>query len=272
MLLGVYSILNPKRTYAAFKHIDLAFTDSLSKKEKQKILSLSLLNFMRFPFEWIRSFFWSNEEYRNIVHLSDSSHAHLQEAMAHDKGVLLLTAHHGHWEIGSRMFDILYPGQFASVAKPLSPKLLNDWIHSRRRMRGGAEVIYKQGALRAVMRALNNKKIVGILMDQNRPDGVFAPFFGHPAKTSPMIASLALKMGAPVLPATCLRKERGYEVVALKPLFFEPQKPSQDNLIEVTGLLNQQIETLIHLAPEQYLWTHLRYRSTADGTPSLYDS
>ena len=64
------------------------------------------------------------------------------------------------------------------------------------------EGIPSKGAYRGCLKALRAERAVGFMMDQNRPpgQGVFVPFFGRPASTSPGLALLSWQGRAPVLP------------------------------------------------------------------------
>src|SRR5262249_799721 len=78
------------------------------------------------------------------------------------------------------------------------------------RNKTGVELINKRRALRPVLSALGQGRIVGILLDQNasRREGVFMPFFGRPASTSRSIALLPVRTATPALPISARRDRR----------------------------------------------------------------
>ncbi|MGH7417153.1 MAG: lysophospholipid acyltransferase family protein, partial [Candidatus Rokuibacteriota bacterium] len=125
---------------------------------------------------------------------------HLRTAAAQGRGVLILTAHYGNWELLAAAHS-LSGLPLSIVARPLDHPLLDD-LAARFRRRSGAELIIKRQAVREVLRALRRQRMVGILLDQNatRGEGVFVPFFGVLASTSKGLAVLALRTGAPVVP------------------------------------------------------------------------
>lgn len=106
-------------------------------------------------------------------------------------------------------------------------------------------------------------------LDYGRQESIFVPFFGIPAATIPAMARLAKVTGAKVVPAVTkqLPGGRGYE------LKFYPaweNYPSGD--IEAdTRRMNAFIEDRIREMPEQYLWTHRRFKTRPLGEASLYD-
>ena len=70
----------------------------------------------------------------------------------------------------------------------------------------GNRVIYRQGAMRRVLRALDANECVAILIDQHihGADAVIVDFFNRPAATTSALATLALRTGAPLVPAFAL--------------------------------------------------------------------
>lgn len=183
---------------------------------------------------------------------------HLQAAAAHGRGVLVLTAHFGNWELLAAAHG-LSGLPLSIVTRQLDHPLLDD-LAARFRRRSGAELIVKRQAVREVLTALRRQRMVGILLDQNatRAEGVFVPFFGSPASTSKGLALLALRTGAPVVPIFLRREPDGrhcMEVGAALP-------PPADGLVtSYTATFNRVLEAAILRAPEQWLWMHDRWRT-----------
>lgn len=183
---------------------------------------------------------------------------HFQAAAAHGRGVFILTAHFGNWELLAAAHG-LTGVPLSIVTRPLDHPLLED-LASRFRRRSGAELIVKRQAVREVLSALRRQRMVGILLDQNatRAEGVFVPFFGSPASTSKGLALLALRTGAPVVPIFLRREPDGRHCMdvsaALPP-------PADGEITTYTSMFNRAIEAAIRRAPEQWLWMHDRWRT-----------
>jgi KDO2-lipid IV(A) lauroyltransferase len=190
---------------------------------------------------------------------------HLQAAAAHGRGVLILTAHFGNWELLGAAHGLT--GLPASiVTRPLDYPLLDD-LAARFRRRSGAELIVKRHAVREVLTALRRQRMVGILLDQNatRAEGVFAPFFGSPASTSKGLALLALRTGAPVVPIFLRREPDGrhcMDVGAAVP------PPEDGQIATYTSAFNRVLEAAIRRTPEQWFWMHDRWRTRPRETVS----
>ena len=183
---------------------------------------------------------------------------HLQAAAAHGRGVLVLTAHFGNWELLAAAHG-LGGLPLSIVTRPLDHPLLDD-LAARFRSRSGAELIVKRQAVREVLTALRRQRMVGILLDQNatRAEGVFVPFFGSPASTSKGLALLALRTGAPVVPIFLRREPDGRHCIEMGAAL----PPPEDGLVTTyTTTFNRVLEATIRRAPEQWLWMHDRWRT-----------
>jgi len=183
---------------------------------------------------------------------------HLEAAAASGRGILLLTAHLGNWELLAAS-HALSGFALSVVVRPLDNAVL-DRVVARFRRRCGVELIAKRRALREVMDALRRRRMVGILLDQNaaRSEGIFVPFFGVPASTSKALAVLALRARAPVTPVFICRDAKGRHTVRVDPAL---PPPADGDVTAYTAAFNRAIETAIRRAPEQWFWMHARWRT-----------
>lgn len=261
-------MLSPKRARAAQAHLDLVYGDRLDTAAKETILGKSLRHLLGLPFHLVRTLLWSREKTLRSVHVDPDSKRALEEALEAGRGLFLISGHIGYWELGLRVSRMLFPGRFCVISKPFSPKwLYNLFVKTR----GNALTIEKAGAARDVIGALRSNKIVCVLIDQNRPDGAFVPFFGEPAATGMLVPSLALRKSVPVFSTACLKTERGFELLFRGPLDLRAGGEADDPAIRAAEVCNGAIEDFVRQAPEQFLWTHLRFKRAPAGEPSLYE-
>ena len=187
---------------------------------------------------------------------------HLHAAMKAHGRALVLTAHLGNWEILCAAHRLTEYG-LSVVVRPLDARWL-DAVAVKLRRRTGVDVIDKRGALRPVLEALRRGRMVGILMDQNaaRREGVFVEFFGHPASTSRSLALLAVRTGAPVIPIFARRAAGTGHTVVIRPALPAPTSNDPEAaVVELTARCTAEIERAIRQAPEQWLWSHDRWRT-----------
>jgi len=183
---------------------------------------------------------------------------HLEKAAAEGKGILLLSAHLGNWELLASS-HALSPFDLSIVVRPLDDPLL-DRIVERFRRRSGAQLIAKRRGLRDILDALRRGRMVGVLLDQNaaRSEGLFAPFFGQAASTSKALAVISLRTGAPVVPVFIRRVGGGRHELEIEPAV---PVPLDGDVAEYTATFNRIIEAAIRRTPEQWFWMHERWRT-----------
>jgi Kdo2-lipid IVA lauroyltransferase/acyltransferase len=195
---------------------------------------------------------------------------HLDAAKRRGKGVLCVTAHLGSFELAI--------AATAARVRPVSavvkafPRGVDAFI-ARHRMSRGLTLISAASALRPVMQTLDRNEPIVFVLDQNatRRIGVFVDFFGTPACTMSALAIIALRTGAPVIGATIHREGDGTHVVRIHPeIPLEEKATRKDTIAHMTARYTLFIEEAIRAHPEQWLWTHKRWRTRPrpDESPS----
>jgi Kdo2-lipid IVA lauroyltransferase/acyltransferase len=181
-------------------------------------------------------------------------------AHAQGKGVLLFTGHFGFWEINA-LVHALELRPMSVLARPLDNSLLNQLLESTR-MKTGNSVIYRRGAIRRVLRALESNEAVAVLIDQHiaTADAVYVDFFNRPAATTSALAAVALRTGAPVVPVFALPLPGGrFRMVYEHPV--DPPSPDEPDAIrELTQRCTDVLEMYVRRYPELWLWMHRRWR------------
>ena len=188
------------------------------------------------------------------------------DAYQRGKGVLFFTGHFGYWEMQAIM-QPLRVRPVSVLARPLDNPRLHEMLE-RIRTRTGNSVIYRQGAIRKVLRELAANRGIAILIDQHlhTPDAVYVDFFRRPAATTSALAALALRTGAPVIPVFALPLPHGrYRFVYEHPV-EPPLGDSPDAVREFTQRCTDVLEMYVRRHPELWLWMHRRWR---DRDPQL---
>ena len=184
---------------------------------------------------------------------------YLEHAERRGKGTIILGSHFGTWEIIPQVVA-LYKGPMTVVGRPLDNPLLDRSV-AHIRSRYGNALVGKKGAARGMLRALKAKGRAGILIDQRvQPkEGIPIPFFGRPASTSPIVARLSLKTGAPVVPIFAIAEPDGkYRLRILSPVF--PDDPGDNPVHDLTCRYMKTLEGAIREDPGQWLWMHNRWK------------
>ena len=116
---------------------------------------------------------------------------------------------------------------------------------------------------------------MGVTFDQNakRSEAIFVPFFSEIASTSSGLARLAALTGAPVLPVFIVRlpAKRTHRIEIQNEIAMQRTGDTAVDIEENTRRLTKAIEDVARRFPEQFLWTHRRYRTRPiRGMPSVY--
>jgi Kdo2-lipid IVA lauroyltransferase/acyltransferase len=186
---------------------------------------------------------------------------HLATARREHAGLFVLSAHLGQWEIAAYVAGV-YFGPLNVVGRPLdNPYLDRDLTALRGRF--GNRGIPKRGAARGMLKAVAAGEIAGILIDQRvRPgEGIELPFFGHPSPSSPLLARLSIRTGAPVVPIFCYPEPRGrYRFVARPAIHPEGADDGDEAVAALTRRYLEATESEIRGHPERWMWMHRRWK------------
>ncbi|MGY1489388.1 lysophospholipid acyltransferase family protein [Methylobacillus pratensis] len=176
---------------------------------------------------------------------------HVEAARAQGQGIIFLTPHLGCYEITALYYAARHP--ITVLYRPARQQWLAPLIDEGRNRSQIKQAPTSLSGVRSLLRALKQGEAIGILPDQvpEFGEGVWADFFGTPAYTMTLVGKLAETAGARVLLAFGERLPwgKGY-VIHIRPLELEP---TPDNI-------NQGIEQLVRLCPEQYLWSYRRFK------------
>jgi D-glycero-D-manno-heptose 1,7-bisphosphate phosphatase len=189
--------------------------------------------------------------------------SHLEEAAARGKGVIILGFHYGNWELMNLVHSALgYPTHV--VGRALDNLRLNGLIN-RQRERFGSTVLNSKdpASLRQILGALHRGQMVGFLIDQNvvGDRGVYVDFFGRLAYTHKVVALVALKTGAPVIPMFMHREDGGRHHLVYGPALSLTRTGDRErDVLTNTQLMTRWIEAVIRQRPEPWLWMHDRWK------------
>jgi KDO2-lipid IV(A) lauroyltransferase len=189
-----------------------------------------------------------------------------QRAKEAGKGVLLLGAHFGSWELLAAA-HLIKMGQAASVVyKRTKNPYVDRYIDSIRRSYG-LKTIPHRNSVREIMAALRRGEGVGILLDQHARgrEAVMADFLGRPAPTNIGLALIALKTGAPVVPLFSVREgDRCHRIIYEEAIWLRKSGDIEKDILDATTRFNEVIGRYVKSHPEQWFWVHNRWRVQRD--------
>ena len=271
-LASAYFRFAPRRRRILFRNLAAAFPQ-MPPGETEALARACIASFGAAVMEFLESPRFSRRELLERVAVTGEEH--LSSARARGKGVFLLSAHFGSWELGAIRAGLL--GEpIAPVVRPLDNALLEQEL-ARRRTRFGNRLIAKRDAAREILRAMRANQTVAILVDQNviAEEAIFVPFFGRLAATNPSLALLQLKTDAAVVPAFTwpagggrYRLEFGEPILAEE--FAQPGADRAERVRRATARYMEVTEAAVRGNPSAWLWMHDRWRTRPknDSEPS----
>lgn len=185
-----------------------------------------------------------------------------QAGIARGKGMLSIVAHFGNWELMT-IAGPMYLKPFYIVYRPLDNHVIDNVVEYVRTIQGNS-LIPKGGSGKTVMELLKAHHLIGILSDQNvsNREGVFVDFFGRPACTGVGLAVMAMRSGAPILPAFMARQKSGKYKFIVKPTIEAICTDNYEHdLVVNTQRFTKIIEEIIREYPDQYFWFHQRWKT-----------
>jgi KDO2-lipid IV(A) lauroyltransferase len=226
--------------------------------ERRQIARSMFAHFGRLLFEMLKFSTLSHAEMLERVEFEGEDRARL--AYAQGKGVLFFTGHFGFWELHAIVHGLrLQP--IGVLARALDNSALNTLLEDVR-SRTGNSVIYRQGAVRRVLKTLAAGQGVAMLIDQHMhsSDAIWVDFFQRPAATTSTLAALALRTGCPVVPVFALPVEGGRYRMIYEHAVDAPTGEGPDAIREFTQRCTDVLEMYVRRHPELWLWMHRRWR------------
>ena len=172
--------------------------------------------------------------------------------------VVLVLSHLGTWEV----FAQLMPKFFgfvrgSSVYQSLGNRFIDKHVR-RTRSQTGLELFDRRDGFEPVIELLRSGGGVGVLSDQHAGDhGVWTPFFGRLASTSPLPALLAKRTRAALIAAGVYTTGRA----RWRMVFTERFDEAGASVAALTSKINRVIEEQIRRAPEDWFWVHNRWKT-----------
>lgn len=268
-LLGkiIYYCL-PYRKRTVLKNMAFVFNKSLNKHEIQTLAICFYSHLLKSFVENVKFHCLSPDKLDKKITVEGEDH--ILNAIKHKKGVLILTGHLGNWEFApiSGIKKFTSPQcKFYFIRRMIKIKCIEKALFARYHQ-AGLRVIPNKNAISTATDVLEKNNAVIFVMDQHTKiegksakRGIAVDFFGKKAGTYRTLAMLARYSGAHVLPATSFRQPDGHHVLKFYPAI--PWQSHENNKEEIylnTLAYNQLLEKMILEHPEQWIWSHRRWK------------
>ena len=182
---------------------------------------------------------------------------HLTEALNSEKGTIVVLLHLGNWELVN-----VWLNQYTApviMYKPSKNKGIDRFMLEARQSTRAKLVPTDENGVRAIFKHLKQGGLTVILPDHlpKESGGIYADFFGQKTLSTTLVSKLASKTQCNVIGVSCLRNSDTHFDIHCTQL--SENILSKDLQVSVNQL-NQDVEAMINVAPEQYVWSYKRFR------------
>ena len=181
----------------------------------------------------------------------------LEEIKKHNKPVIFISGHFSNFELMA--MSIEKTGiKLAAMYRPLNNIFLNIIMERIRKKYICKNQIKKGiGGIRKLISLKKNNYSTALMIDQRVSEGIRSNFFNQEALTTTIPAQLVKKFNIPVVPIYIERiNDINFNITVSKPLNFS----SETSIKDITEKLNQILEKMIIKRPEQWIWSHNRWK------------
>jgi KDO2-lipid IV(A) lauroyltransferase len=198
---------------------------------------------------------------------SVEGYEHFDAAIKGDVGPIVFLPHLGSWEWTAQWVARVLQLPVTAVVEQLEPPALFDWFRGFRQEMGIQVVALGPEAGKAVTQAIKQKHVIALLSDRDiAGGGIEVDFFGERTTLPAGPATLALRLGAPLLPLGMYDQPDGVHHAVVKPaLVVERRDGFRADVTRLTQDIAYALEDLIRAAPEQ--WHLMQPNWPSDRTP-----
>lgn len=265
---AVFSRLDGRHRRVVEANLDLAFPQ-MDSVVRESVLAASFRNWGRLGAEVVHCDALIEEARADPKW--EALAAGVAEGMAGGRGLLVLTAHVGNFELLARIFGTLV-APVAVFHRPLGIPQVDAFLVSERQ-RCGVRTLGRGSVVREAMRILAAGGCVALPLDQNQRlgRGIFVDVLGHPACTSTVLARLSLASGAPVLPVFSVWNGEGGLMPILGEPFAAPARTGgrerDETVRQMTERFSAEVDRVVRRFPHQWNWAHRRWKTRPPTDP-----
>lgn len=205
---------------------------------------------------------WGSTNEQNIARIRKiTGEHHFHEAMAHNKGIILLAPHFGTWEVMNAWFSQYT--EMTIMYKPIKQADADNFVRAARSRERAHLVPTDESGVRQIFRALRQGGTTVILPDHTPKHGIETiPYFGLPLSSSNLSSKLIQKTKARALLVFAIRNEDSEDF----DMYIEPidEKIYEGTPTDGTMVIHHAIEHLIRRYPEHAHWSYKRFKAHPD--------
>jgi len=229
------------------------FSKDLEKEKKDEIISNMWKNYGKTFIEYI----FLNQFKKNIINIEVEGKENLKKILENKKPVIFISGHFANYELMS-MEIVKSNIKLATIYRPLNNYFLNPMMEFLRRKYVCKNQIKKGvSGVREAIEYIKKNYSIALMIDQRVSEGERVNFFGKPALTTTLPAQLAIKFDLSIVPVFIERRENDQFKIKF---YSEIIARKYDNKFQLTEKLNNLLEDMILYKPDQWIWSHNRWK------------
>ena len=227
----------------------------ISQENLNKIVKLMWNNYGRVFAEYIFIKDFRNGKYSSNIKIEGQDI--LEKIKETEQQVIFVSGHLSNFELMALYLEKTGIN-LSAIYRPLNNIFLNK-IMEKIRIKYICKHQIKKG-IGGMKRLINLKKknfSTALMIDQRVSEGILSDFFNNQAFTTTIPAQLVRKFDIPVVPVFIERiKGINFKITIQKPIKFSKKESVQS----ITDKLNSTLEELILKKPENWIWSHNRWK------------
>ncbi len=234
---------------------NLNYLPLINPKDKKIIVNKMWGNYGRILSEYIFLKDFRNNKLNNYIKVNGNNY--LDEIKSTGKPVVFVSGHFNNFELMA--MELEKSGiKLGAVYRPLNNYFLNTTMENIRKNYICKNQIKKGlSGLREILKFFKDNTSIALMIDQRVTEGIESNFFNNSAYTTTIPAQLVKKFNCKVVPVYIERIENiSFEITINKPIEFK----KDESLSSITQALNIWLEKMILKNPDQWIWTHNRWK------------
>ncbi len=253
----IFTIMGPIFRSNKISKVNLSYAlKDINEYQKNKIIRKMWGNYGKIFAEYMYI-----KQFRNSPNFSKKIHIEnieiIDEIKKNSEPVIFVSGHFNNFELMAMQIE--KSGiDLAAIYRPLNNFFLNPIMENIRKKYICENQIQKGiSGMKSLLKLFKNKTSIALMIDQRVSEGIKCNFFGNKALTTTIPAQFVKKFNAKIIPVYIERlNNNGFKIKYHDPLVFQDQA----NINEITLKLNQELEKMILNNPEQWIWTHNRWK------------
>ena len=241
------------------KNIKTSFGEINEQKESEIINDMwSNIGRTFAEYVFLKDFKFNKTDFNHIKIIGGE---YLNEIKKSNKPVIFYSAHLANFELMA--MELEKSGiKTAAIYRPLNNIFLNPLMEYLRMKYICPNQIPKgRAGMREIINKINNNYSIALMVDQRVGEGPRISFFNQPAQTTTIPAQLSLKYGCKLVPIYLKRMNgASFEMTVHQPYEISKTGDDDQDTKNITLKINQIIEKMIVENPEQWLWSHNRWK------------